>query len=70
MLSKKDILILQEIIDLKGHCLFSTRCVECPFRSNCLPEFLNTVPPTQSQRMNMALDVIAYQELLGDDTLA
>lgn len=68
-LSKKDIAILQEIVIADGKCLYSKRCPECPFRSKCLPEFLNIEPPTANQRLNMALDVISYHQLLDDMTV-
>lgn len=65
-LNNKDLSILEEIITLRGDCLYSKRCLECPFRSKCLPEFLNFIPPTTTQRMNMALDVMAYHQILDD----
>ena len=67
MLSKKDKNILDEIVDLKGDCMLSTRCRECPFRSMCLPEFVNPVPPTKNQRMNMAVDVLFHNEVLDEN---
>lgn len=66
-LSNKDKKILAEIISLGGQCLESKRCIECPFRSVCLPEFLNPYPLTRPQRLNMALDVISYGLLLDDE---
>lgn len=66
-LTNKDINILQEIVNVRGNCLYSKRCSECPFRSRCLPEFLNIEPPTQNQRFNMAVDVLTYHQLLQDE---
>jgi hypothetical protein len=63
MLSEKDRKVLQEIIDTDGKCLDSNRCNMCPFRSICLPEFLNTSPPSPQQRINMALAIIIHDEL-------
>ena len=68
MLNSNDEKILQEIIDLDGKCLDSKRCQGCPFRAVCLPEFLYPVPPTQQQRLRIALDVLANQSILGDST--
>lgn len=65
-LTNKDVEILQEIVNVGGKCLYSKRCLDCPFRSRCLPEFLNTEPPTTNQRLNMALDVLTYHQLLED----
>lgn len=67
-LSPKDESILEEIIDLQGNCLERARCVNCPFRSLCLPEFLYPDPPTQNQRMKLAYDVLAHNSLLDEDT--
>lgn len=68
-LSNSDTIVLQQIVDLDGECLDSKRCKICPFRVMCLPEFLNIVPPTQQQRANMALDVIAHHILLDDQVI-
>lgn len=65
-LNNKDLAILQDIVAVQGKCLYSKRCLDCPFRSKCLPEFLNLIPPTAKQRLNMALDVLSYHQLLGD----
>jgi hypothetical protein len=66
-LSKKDASTLQEIVDLDGNCLNSSRCSKCPFRAMCLPEFLNPVPPTTQQRAKMALDVLTHHALVDED---
>lgn len=65
-LNSKDIEILEDIVAVEGKCLYSKRCPDCPFRSKCLPEFLNPDPPTAQQRLNMALDVLSYHQLLDD----
>lgn len=69
-LSKNDETILQEIVDLEGDCLMRKRCEQCPFRSMCLPEFLNVAapPPTKQQRRDMALKVLTHNSLLEDTT--
>lgn len=66
-LSSKDVVILQEIISVDGKCLYSKRCLECPFRAMCLPEFLNPKPLTQPQRLRMALDVLSHHSIMDDN---
>ncbi len=66
-LHKNDAAILQEIVELEGNCLLKERCMSCPFRSMCLPEFLNPSPPPQSQRFNMALDILTHSALMDPD---
>ena len=66
-LNQSDTNILQEIIETDGQCLDSKRCVKCPFRAICLPEFLNPVPPSPPQRHKMAMDVLAHHYLIDDD---
>jgi hypothetical protein len=68
-LSKQDEDILNQIVDLDGKCMESTRCIKCPFRSMCLPEFLNPIPPTTQQRAKIALDVLAHHALVDEDLL-
>ncbi len=67
MLSKDDETTLEEIIDLNGKCMDSARCSRCPFRSMCLPEFLNPVPPSPIQRSNMAIDILTHSALMDAD---
>jgi hypothetical protein len=69
MISNRDLEILQEIVTLNGKCLNSKRCLECPFRSMCLPEFLAPQPLPQKKRAKMALDVLSYNHILGDDAI-
>lgn len=66
-LSQSDKDVLEEIAMLDGQCMESNRCKRCPFRSICLPEFLNINPPTQSQRLKMAQDVLTHHYLLDED---
>lgn len=66
MLSEEDKRILEEIIETKGNCMHSTRCPSCPFRSMCLPDFINSHPPTKNQRMKVAFDVLFHNEVLDD----
>lgn len=68
-LSEQDELILNQIVDLDGKCMESSRCLECPFRSMCLPEFLNPIPPTTQQRAKIALDVLTHHVLVDEDLL-
>lgn len=67
-LNSEDMDILQEIVDTDGNCLDSIRCKKCPFRAACLPEFLNPVPPSQPQRLRMALGILTHHMLLDDET--
>jgi len=64
MLVKKDEKILEEIVEVQGKCMDSERCVTCPFRSMCLPEFLYPNPPSPNQRFNMAMDVLTHNALV------
>lgn len=66
-LSDSDKEILEEIVSISGQCLDSKRCQKCPFRAICLPDFLNTVPPSQPQRLKMAQDVLTHHYLIDDD---
>lgn len=68
-LNKSDEKILQEIVDTEGKCLSSVRCSQCPFRARCLPEFLNPQVPTESQRFQMALDVLTHHALIDDESI-
>ena len=64
MLSEKDQQALERIVELQGNCLRDDMCQRCPFRSMCLPEFLNVEPPTKKQRMDIAFNVLAHNVLL------
>lgn len=66
-LTKSDKDTLEEIVQLDGQCLDSKRCQRCPFRVICLPEFLNPVPPSQPQRLKMAMDVLTHHYLVDDE---
>lgn len=65
-LSVTDKDILEEIVSVDGQCMSSKRCERCPFRAICLPEFLNPVPPSQPQRLKMAIDVLTHHALIDD----
>ena len=66
-LTKSDKDTLEEIVQTDGQCLDSKRCQKCPFRAICLPEFLNPVPPSQPQRLKMAIDVLTHHYLIDDE---
>ena len=66
-LNQTDKDVLEEIVKTDGQCLDSKRCAKCPFRAICLPEFLNPVPPSQPQRLKMAMDVLAHHYLIDDE---
>ena len=65
-LTSTDIRTLEDIVSTEGHCLNAKRCQLCPFRSMCLPEFLNSNPPTAVQRMKMAEDVLTHHYLVDE----
>ena len=64
--------ILEEIVSLHGDCLHWSRCGECPFKTKCLPEFVKAEGRRLSkhERANLAADVLAREELLGEDDAA
>jgi hypothetical protein len=66
-LSSTDKDVLEEIVKVEGQCLDSKRCAKCPFRAKCLPEFLNTIPPSPPERAKMAMDVLAHHYLVDED---
>lgn len=66
-LSQSDKDVLEEIVKTDGNCLNSTRCSRCPFRAQCLAEFLNPAPPSQPQRLKMAIDVLTHHYLIDDE---
>lgn len=66
-LNSQDIEILEQIVEADGNCMESARCRKCPFRALCLPEFLNTIPPSTQQRSKMAIDVLTHHTLMGED---
>jgi hypothetical protein len=66
-LGKDDKDVLEEIVELDGQCLESSRCRRCPFRAICLPEFLNPIPPSPSQRLKMAQDILAHHYLIDEE---
>lgn len=59
--------ILEEIVATNGNCLNASRCSSCPFKALCLPEFLNPKPPTQPQRLEMALEVLSHHYLIDEE---
>lgn len=68
-LSKNDADILEQIVQLDGKCMDSQRCKLCPFRGMCIPEFIYPNPPTQQQRCQMALNVLAHHALVDEEPL-
>jgi hypothetical protein len=68
-LSNQDIKTLEEIVSTDGKCMDSMRCMKCPFRAMCLPEFLNPVPPTTQQRKIMAIDVLSHHALVDENLI-
>jgi len=68
-LSKNDANILEQIVQLEGKCMDSQRCPRCPFRGMCIPEFIYPNPPTQQQRAQMALNVLAHHALVDEEPL-
>lgn len=69
-LSNNDVTILQEVVNTNGKCLDSKRCMMCPFRGMCLPEFAHPNPPTQPQRLKMAVDVLTNHALIEHELIS
>jgi len=69
MIPDKDVRILQEIVDKSGDCLDTKRCQACPFRSTCLPQFLNK-PLSHNERLAKALATLTHYSLLGDEDMS
>jgi hypothetical protein len=71
MMNEQNIEILEKIVALDGDCLTAKMCKVCPFASKCLPQFLHgkQKSPSKDERLNLALDTLAYGVLLDDDTL-
>lgn len=61
----RDEYILQEIIALGGDCIKSTRCRDCPLKSQCLSQWL-TRCPSRAYRLQMALSLLARITLIDD----
>ena len=60
--------VLNQIVDKEGDCLTSALCNHCPFRENCLPEFLaKETRPTRKERYEMASDTLARIGLMFDE---
>lgn len=67
-LSNNDRRILEEIVALCGDCLDGRpRCENCPFRAECLPEFINVQPPSKHKRLEMAKRVLFHNLIFEDD---
>ena len=66
-LSQSDKDVLEEIVKSDGQCMNSKRCPRCPFRAQCLAEFLNPTPPSQPQRLKMAIDVLTHHYIIDED---
>lgn len=69
-LNKEDQKVLEEVVEENGDCLKAERCEKCPFRSMCLPEFLNIEPPTKTQRKNMAIEVLMHNAVMIDEEVS
>jgi hypothetical protein len=69
-LSDEDKKALEEVVAANGNCLSAERCKRCPFKALCLPEFLNPKPPTQPQRLEMALEVLSHHYLVDEEMTA
>lgn len=68
-LSDNEKIILEQIVQVDGDCLKRERCIRCPFKTSCLPEFITSpkVPPTKNQRFEMALDALTRDILMNDE---
>jgi len=58
--------IIDEIIDLDGDCLSSVRCQSCPFKKNCLLEFLRD-KPHKLKRKRIALNNAFRISVMDED---
>jgi hypothetical protein len=59
--------VLNKIIELKGDCLKYELCVACPFRSKCLPKFIdNETKLSRQERYNLAANHITNFILMDD----
>lgn len=60
--------VLEKIVELQGDCLKVHLCTSCPFKTRCLPEFLNSAEkrPSKKERFNLALDAITNSALFED----
>ena len=66
-MNSKKTQILEKIIDLQGDCLEAALCEDCPFKSKCLPQFLDyKSKPSKEERFNLAMDTIVNVTLLED----
>lgn len=63
----QDSSVLEQIVELNGDCLDSTRCKACPFKANCLSEFATVKPPSKKTRKQMALDKLTMDIILEED---
>jgi len=60
--------VLNKIVEKEGNCLINLLCDICPFRTKCLPEFLDkTTVPTRKERYEMAADMLARIDLMLDE---
>jgi hypothetical protein len=60
--------VLNKIVEKEGNCLINLLCDVCPFRTKCLPEFLDKkTVPTRKERYEMAADMLARIELMLDE---
>ena len=59
--------VLEQIVELSGDCLDSTRCKDCPFKNKCLVEFGSKKPPSKKMRLITAIDKITVDALLNED---
>jgi hypothetical protein len=60
--------VLNKIVEKEGNCLTNLLCDICPFRTKCLPEFLDKkTAPSRKERYEMAADMLARIELMLDE---
>lgn len=68
-MNDKDLIVLEEIVTLKGKCLLNSRCQQCPLISHCFPKYLQggTSEHRQKSRLNLALKTLTDHFILTDD---
>lgn len=59
---------LKAIVDSDGDCLDHNNCYWCPFAEKCLPRMIVGKKFLGKERVELALDYIARNLLIGDNT--
>ena len=60
--------IYNKIIELDGNCFekgSNLQCTNCPFKNKCLVKMINGIPVSNQTRIELALDAIIEEVILG-----